>query len=349
MLRRKQSGPPRHHRARAFTLVELLVVIAIIGVLVALLLPAVQAAREAARRMQCTNNLKQIALAMHNYEGVHKSFPAGLLWAQSGGPTDAVGTGYISLLPFLEGSNTASLITQGIPWYLQSPAAVTVVEPVFLCPSDTVTPVHVYPFIAAAGAPSGGSYASCSYAMSCGYNDGVGFSPGFKARPVRQWDGVFSGHSWVQLAQITDGLSNTFCLGDASSGHRMCEGIGCTTPNQPPAGEATAVFGWLVGAINPSVFYSSGFRYSGSYASTVEPLNKTPVTDSYFDVTQLFNSTPSWQGGPHRVPNFRSYHPGGGNFAHCDGSVRFLSETIEMDTYRRLSAFADGQVVTIPN
>jgi prepilin-type processing-associated H-X9-DG protein len=210
--------------------------------------------------------------------------------------------------------------------------------------------VHEYPFVAASGAPSGANYASCSYGMNVGYDDGIGFGTRFKGRPITREVGVFSGHSWIKIAAITDGTSNTFAIGEAASGFDMCEGIGCTAPNRPPYGEAKAVFGWLVGAANPSVFFDSGFRYAGSYASTVEPLNKNPVTDSYFDVNgnQIFNTTPSWRGGPHRVPNYRSFHTGGANFAFCDGSVQYLSENIDMATYRALSTVAGGEVVALP-
>ena len=175
----------------AFTLVELLVVIAIIGILVGLLLPAVQAAREAARRMQCSNNLKQITLAMHNYESTHRCFPAGLVWAASSGPIDAVGTGFIGLLPFLEQSNAAQLINTELPWFFQSPQAVRIVESVYRCPTDPAAALHTYPFITAAGVPAGDTYATCSYALSCGYNDGIGFSRGFRARPIGRTGGVF--------------------------------------------------------------------------------------------------------------------------------------------------------------
>ena len=340
----------RSPKCAAFTLVELLVVIAIIGILVGLLLPAVQAAREAARRMQCSNNVKQAMLAMHNYEGTMGKFPAGLVWSRGGGDIDSVGSGFVAILPFLEQSNAFNLINPETPWYLQSQQAVRVVEPAYLCPSDTVEPLHKYPFIGAAGAPSGDTYASCSYGLSVGYDDGIGFQTGFQGRGIAKYVGVFAPHSWMKLAVMSDGTSNSFAIGEAASGFKMCEGIGCTTPNTSPAGEANSVFGWLVGGVNLPAFYNPGFRYAGAFVSTVERLNKNPVTDSLFNVTGTgkFNRTPSWQGGPHHTANFRSFHVGGANFGFCDGSVQFISDSIDMTTFRLLSSVADGEVVTLP-
>jgi prepilin-type N-terminal cleavage/methylation domain-containing protein/prepilin-type processing-associated H-X9-DG protein len=331
-----------------FTLVELLVVIAIIGVLVGLLLPAVQAAREAARRMQCSNNLKQIGLAMHNYESSNGRFPAGLTWIHGGGPTDASGTGFIALLAFLEESNTAALINPNVPWYMQSPQAVTVVESGYLCPSDTVEEIHLYNFISAIGIPSGDRYASCSYAFSMGYHDGIGYTRNYRHRPVTVASGVFATNYWPRIAEITDGTSNTLAIGEAASGIDMCTGLGCTTKLQSPVGENKATFGWLVGGQNASSLYANGFFYCGSYASTVEPLNKYPVTDSYFDEANFDSFQPSWNGGTHWASNFRSQHPAGAQFVFCDGSVHFLPSSIDMTTYRALSTMQGGEVVTIP-
>lgn len=331
-----------------FTLVELLVVIAIIGVLVGLLLPAVQAAREAARRMQCSNNLKQIGLSLHNYESAYKKFPAGLVWVRGGTTIDPKSTGFAALLPFLEQGNAENLINQEIPWYMQNSAAVQVVLPVYLCPSDPTNRLHRYAFVSAFNAPAGDVYASCSYAFSVGSHDGIGYYNNFRPRPVIRQSGVFSVNYWPKISNITDGTSNTFGIGEAASGMKMCEGIGCETPLQSPIGENTAVFGWLVGAANPSSFYAGGFRYSGSWASTVEPLNKSPVTDSYFDEANHDSFLPSWNGGTHRVSNFRSFHTGGANFSICDGSVHFLSDSMDQVTYQNLSAMQDGQVVSIP-
>ncbi len=342
--------PPKlnlNSRSGGFTLVELLVVIAIIGVLVGLLLPAVQAAREAARRMQCSNNLKQMGLAMHNYESAMKRFPAGLIMIHGGTPIDVKSTGFASLLPYLEQANAENLINQKIPWYLQSPQAVRVVLPVYLCPSDPVEPLHAYAFVASMEAPAGDTYASCSYAFSLGHHDGLGYTSSYQARPVTPESGLFMTNFWPNISQITDGTSNTFVIGEAASGVAMCEGIGCTVPLQSPVGENTAVFGWLVGGTNPSPFFQGGFRYSGSYGSTVEKLNKRPVTDSYWDIAQFNNFTPSWRGGPHRISNFRSLHSGGANFAYGDGSVQYLSDSIDQVAYRALSTISGGEVVNV--
>lgn len=337
-----------HQLRSAFTLVELLVVIAIIGVLVGLLLPAVQAAREAARRMSCSNNSKQIGLAFLNYESAHRRLPAGMQFVNGASPIDAVGTAWVAILPFLEQSTVADRISTSIPWYMQPAANVQIVEPVFMCPSDTMPQVHDYPFIAALGIPAGGRYATCSYGMNIGRNDAFAFSPGFLPRPVNEDSGVFSGNSKTKLGSISDGLSNTFALGEAASGYDMCEGIGCTTKIAVnPAGELKSVHGWLVGGVNPSLFFAGGFRYAGGFGSTVEKLNKRPVTDSYYDVTQIFNSTPSWRGGPHRISNFRSFHTGGANFAFCDGSVQFLSNDIAMPTYQALSTIQGGEIASV--
>ncbi len=335
---------------RAFTLVELLVVIAIIGVLVGLLLPAVQAAREAARRMSCSNNSRQIGLALLNYESAFKRLPAGMQYIDGGSPVDAVGTAWVAVLPNLEQSTVANLISTSIPWYLQPPANAQIVESVYLCPSDTMEPIHSYPFMIALGIPVGDRYATCSYGMNIGRNDAFSFSPGFRPRPVTEFSGVFSGNSKTKLASITDGLSNSFAVGEAASGQDMCEGIGCKVKIQNnPAGETKSAHGWLVGGVNPSMFFAGGFRYSGAFGSTVEKLNKLPVTDSYYDVAQIFNSTPSWQGGPHRVPNFRSFHTGGANFVFCDGSIQYLSSDISMPIYQALSTIQGAEIATIPD
>lgn len=269
---------------RGFTLVELLVVIAIIGVLVGLLLPAVQNAREAARRMSCSNNVKQIGLAMQNYHSAFKRLPAGERFTKQGGPIDAVGTAWISILPFIEASAAAEKIRSDIPCYLQDPEAVLIVEPVYRCPSDIAEERHDYTFVSLLNLPVGSTFASNSYNMSCGYSDAHAFGPNMGPQPLTEYTGVFGINSNTKYKTILDGLSNTFAFGEAASGFAMCEGIGCDTPILPannPVAENTAVHGWLVGGVCPSNFHANGFRYAGGIASTVEPPNKMPVTDSF--------------------------------------------------------------------
>ena len=128
----------------------------------------------------------------------------------------------------------------------------------------------------------------------------------------------------------------------------MCQGIGCTTPGNNPAGENKSAHGWLVGGANPSTLFAGGFRYSGGFGSTVEKLNKSPVTDSYYDIAKINVNTPSWQGGPHRAPNFRSFHTGGANFSFCDGSVQYLSQSIDQLTFQALSTIQGGEIASIP-
>ncbi|MFO1065976.1 MAG: DUF1559 domain-containing protein [Pirellulales bacterium] len=203
------------HRNHGFTLVELLVVIAIIGILVALLLPAVQMAREAARRMSCSNNLKQIALASHNYESAYKRLPG-----VTGNSTQTSFSVLSKILPFVEQGNLQSLVNYSIPLTLgsgggqtlnppQAQAAATVV-PFFLCPSDSgLTQFQ-----------NGGTFAPTNYMVNAGTGE-------VTAAGVQQYnlansnDGLFWYAQSPRMADIIDGTSNTLLLAEDIRGNNQ--------------------------------------------------------------------------------------------------------------------------------
>jgi prepilin-type N-terminal cleavage/methylation domain-containing protein/prepilin-type processing-associated H-X9-DG protein len=315
-----------------FTLVELLVVIAIIAVLLGLLLPAVQKVREAGNRIQCTNNLKQLALAALNYHDDTKKFPNGVHPVDSINGGHANGTCWeVELLPYLErqslkdrwdytefGNNVAG----------GRNATTAHVLPVLLCPSDAMTdPVCFvdlspwYPQYAYAI----GFYALGSYGGNAGQWSGNG--------PLATRDGIFFQDSSIRLADVTDGASNTFLFGERS--HRDLEFDRLTFAYSPSFYPLGKMGKWA------AVFPTGG-------GSILERLLSTPVPVNY----RVPAGTPPEEFlGPTGAENcrlraFGSGHPGGANFAFVDGSVRFVGDSIPLTTLQALSTRAGGEVVS---
>jgi prepilin-type N-terminal cleavage/methylation domain-containing protein/prepilin-type processing-associated H-X9-DG protein len=228
----------------AFTLIELLVVIAIIAVLLGLLLPAVQKVREAANRVQCVNNLKQLGLACHNYHDVHGSFPPGYR-ATVAFPDTTPGWGWgAHLLPYLEQDNLYRQIDLGQP--IQKSSVGQTLLKVFLCPSDVVPPA-AFAVTDATNAPVA-LLAPCSYAASVG-DDAV-------EADDATGNGIFYRNSRTRLADVTDGTSNTTLLGDRA--WSQVQGVWAGAPSgaltragtQNPWPQATASAAVLVQAHN---------------------------------------------------------------------------------------------------
>jgi prepilin-type N-terminal cleavage/methylation domain-containing protein/prepilin-type processing-associated H-X9-DG protein len=330
MLRVRKSG---------FTLVELLVVMAIIGILVALLLPAVQMAREAARRIQCANNLKQQGLAMQNYHSVFQTFPSAGHYVDQPGPPEFtyIASTNFMILPYIEQLNLMNQFNHHLPWWAQKPEVGQARLGLFFCPSDTAPRVVEDEFIKSFGIPAGGQFATCSYAHSMGFDDAMFFTaPGFGPAYSKRGSGVFALNTYRPMSLIVDGTSNTFLVGEAASGKEICHGIGCTEPVKG----FTSRHAWLIGGhgIPAWAQNGAGWIYSGAHGTTVERLNKWPVTDSIHDTGDTYNSLASWEGGPHWGTNFRSFHPQGANFVFADGSVHFITNSVNMQTYRALSS-----------
>jgi prepilin-type N-terminal cleavage/methylation domain-containing protein/prepilin-type processing-associated H-X9-DG protein len=310
----------RQSRFRAFTLVELLVVIAIIGVLVSLLLPAVQAAREAARRSQCQNNLKQLALATLNYESSNRRLPPGRYGCDgaanlncSPGEFARAASGFLVMLPFLEQASLFQTIDWANgPWYVpknapernaaaphnKNLAIVGTPLQMMNCPTDTKLPfVDFKPDQEATG-----SYAFCSGTR--GPSNGTSNGAKYRKNGV---DGVFMYLSdderhGTALKEITDGTGKTIFLGETIDGHAQ------ETRNR----------------------WTAAGRYADGLRTTQNPINSV--------------SGLGWQewsaDGYVTVGSFASRHPAGAQFAFGDGHVLFVSEDVAIDIYRAASTRA---------
>jgi prepilin-type N-terminal cleavage/methylation domain-containing protein/prepilin-type processing-associated H-X9-DG protein len=311
-------------RREGFTLVELLVVIAIIGILVALLLPAIQAAREAARRSQCTNNLKQIGLAIINYETAVKEYPPGRLNCDAGSPyfdcrNDLVDqnarssmSGFVLILPYLEeqalfdqaGIDQVDGIWRWNATWKSNPARVAVVESrpsVFVCPSSTSLPtVEPRPDTTqfADIAIASGTYAFVHGKRGAMWM-GSGSIPPLYVKT--QNTGIFNYFRTVAPKQVTDGLSDTMFAGEVLQAH---------TPGNRCI--------WTIGA-----------RLLDSMRTTENPLNTPPSSQdaTFYPVPGV--SPPQVENGA-----FGSEHPGGANFVHGDGRVEFILDSIADELYQ---------------
>lgn len=314
-----------HARQRhGFTLVELLVVIAIIGILIALLLPAVQAAREAARRSQCTNNLKQIALAMHNYHDTHKVFPYGFRTTFPAGMAYPAychnrDSWFHRILPHVEQgamydnyegdcANVSATASNHVHNIAASMGFMSVVLDGFMCPSDPAGPAYAEP----GGVRWGGNYVGCigdRTTTNASWSTGV--------------NGMLGGNFSTKFRDVVDGTSNTMLMSEALQ-----------RVSRPP-GYSWGCAGcyWIGGAHGEVLF-------------TAREAPNTPLADqNYLCKSTTYTRAPCVTNRTVRWNFARSLHPGGVNVCLTDGSTRFLSETINLVTYSALSTRAGEEIL----
>jgi len=324
MDRGNSSALPPAARPGGFTLVELLVVIAIIGVLVALLLPAVQAAREAARRMQCQNHLKQIGLGFQNHHDVQSHLPTGGWgWSYVGDPDDGYaekqpGCWTYNILPFIEQKNLREL-GGGDPGPLKLNDLVRLVETpikVYNCPSRrpaTLYPVPIQP----ANAAKVTRGAKTDYSVNAGdqladQNDAG--SPTAAVPSLWTYSGICYPRSKIRLAEITDGTSNTVMVGEK---HLAVQSYRTGTDGADNEN--------LYVGFDNDLFRSMNSNKTGAVGNIRFP----PRADSRTTDLRTFGSA----------------HPAGFNAVLCDGSVRNITYTIDVNIYMRLGNRGDGQAL----
>jgi prepilin-type N-terminal cleavage/methylation domain-containing protein/prepilin-type processing-associated H-X9-DG protein len=293
---------------RGFTLIELLVVIAIIGILIALLLPAVQKVREAAARTQCQSNMKQVALATHGYHDLYKRFPYAVRDLEPGAGANTWVTGLIQILPHLAGDAIAARWNPKLPRNSTDDSDGDGYTNALL--QQMLIPTYVCPTMQPPAGALPENRAYCSYLFCAGTQDVTGLhygtEPAFNGAIVPVKDSVATSPNFgamTNMASITDGASNTFLAGE--------------TDFAPKGNQSTDMGGvWAYGYI--------GY----AWGSTFHPFNKHDNTATVYGA-------------------FRSQHTGGGNFALVDGSVRFVPTSVPNSVYQAYATRSGGEPVSL--
>ena len=315
-------------RRQAFTLIELLVVIAIIAVLIGLLLPAVQKVREAAARMSCTNNLKQLGLAAHSYHDTHLSFPSGLHQFRANNAF----TGNTFLLPFMEQDSLFRMWDFAIPINNNNSRArdartATVIKS-YVCPSDQLLD-NPFEITTGNAGHSLGWHGATSYVGNYGTKsyypgdsdmkpDGVFYMTGPNGNPANQ--------NPAKMGHVMDGLSNTLLFGERHHWDPTFDAL----PDTPTCKEYP-------------IRHWSAWGWTGGFKGTGHVLGSSRVPINYRIPVGTTICLPEKD---KRLNAFGSGHTGGANFCFGDGSVRFLPDSLPLITLQQLSTKAGSEVIT---
>lgn len=332
----RRRGLTKSSHSRGLTLIELLVVISIIGVLVALLLPAVQAARESARRVSCVNNMRQIVISMHSHHSALRHFPAGAISQEYAAVPSTPWTFYrwsafAMLSPYLENTAAYNKLDLSKPLYNASLGITTenidgakTIVPTFLCPSDSFKVLHP-------------SFGPTNYAVTTG--------TGINGGSPLQTDGVFYVNSKIGVAQIVDGTSHTSVLSESNLGVSGSEDLDPRKSYRywlgAPLTEANCNRLSIWNVQDPR-----GFAWvNGEYRSALYNHYRVPNSEVHDCIGTALIGGPAIVYTPYGWRAARSWHRGGVNMGRADGSVVFISNSVELNVWQAAATRQGSEVV----